>query len=1553
MPSPSLQPHTAHTISPTARSATLVTKRPDLDLFCQALIGLTPDAEYHDDALLNSLNRQLTVSATKTALVLKLAALPNGGWPDEASQVEWSADMSHEALVDALPRLAAHVVNPDNEPWLDAALHAAIDTPGMRALSLADGIRVAYPALSPQSLIALATVLLMPSLQSSRKLSESLPGTQRLQVNIPPLETWSAVRNADELFTQSGIELLCVASGPDITLRFKPREVWHALIQTAQFQSVFAPMLASMGWYGGWPGERASPAITQALAGRAVIDHFVGTMKGASESLESALRRGWVCEHSHVGLRDRIRELIRAHCKEYRTSTVDLLHYLFLRETMPELLIEGVPDHLQYGRSLESVALLHGVALVEALTPGLSEATPYDALIKVSADLAHSSDPGVHALWAQTLIIPALRYAIAHGAIEWSAHDNVRQATAGQITQALTYLKDQQGLHADELNRLLSLQPPDRRQLAQQMLKDRGIPHWLWDQGIHVDRWPVLQNAGFTVAASYTVDRLMAAGRPHASVVELVMMGEVYIDGWPTVPEAYASAFDLFQTTLMSAQTSIIRRLLSEMSTIDRQTLLNATCELSRVRFDSQQGTQGIFIRCQPGNHLADFHGHSVIERFFELIPASGVVREIPQAFTYEVEDVTWSGTVSIAEAFHRRDEHLRRIEHARVTPLRPMDSDAYLTGAASRSSSVYHQPQQGTLIPSAELIYLAEADPSRHLDILAAKAAAHVLADFLEHSKTLHRHDTQWEKIWAREREYADIAARLIIPFYGCIKDLASGDHSAGTVAGCAIDTAFALIPLGQFAGSTARIVMRAGEMSVESLATLTCGALSTLVSGLAKQSAVLAVRDLGRFALKTGVSSWAGLLNEVPSLRTVFSSPGLLESSAGLDRGMYRLAGSLASPLESSGASLDRLARVEGRTDVYVRNVGTPEHLDFRLLDPQSDSAFGKRLTLVSAGQAMEFSVLSVEEHVGPEHYPRIAPVASIESGIHEVRVAESSRVQAIEREEGVFDILIDDDIYHLDANAPDAALRKLMVEKLSSRSARLQEVENRCRIRRDLIQIPCTSGVKLATPAPEPFTEGSGSPTRTGKYPSRAMAAREFGLSRLSSGNDAIDVFVDEGKICKWVTPSEGASSSVAAQVVPLSESERALFALPEAPNYLTEFSGVLSADAQLGLPEHFPLQDAQWIYEHAPVVQLGAIASGVKDARALRGIRMTLDGGDWIFIEADTGIFYKATTPVDGALSLAFTRVTHAADINEYIRLSEQYRVFRERPGALADQQNIARLLFDLLDDEDKVAWGVRWSEEITTYDEYVSGCRAHQQKNELLEYAANILAGEASQKKFVELARNSIADFLRITERTAEEKESVVEILNTLLPVQESSVPAPSAAWNALTVEKIGTSKAAKSIARQINGANLSYIEVVTEEEQRIVYYALSAGEKASAVKLRIDVVGEAEQVINGVIYRDARALMKNLPPDPGFTSLPVIRDADTVRIREFGRYHDSERLIATVIKRDMQGRSLRSMKVFTLMDTCRSCGGFVLPRLKLDFPDARFSVTFLRNYGAS
>ncbi|WP_025995440.1 deaminase domain-containing protein [Pseudomonas viridiflava] len=1523
-----------------------------LSLFCDTFSALIPADLYRDRTLSDWLNPLLATPSSWSVCMDVLTSVEHSEPTLGGLQIDAGTPMSLPTRAEYLRKLAAFVVNPDNERWLAPAIASAERAPAMRALSLAIRLRFEHGNLVFGPAMMLASLLLMPALETSSEPDDALPTAHTLNSQVvPPLDTWSPMHNANYLFSQMGIELLCDSNGTGRTLRLSPHKTWHALLHTVQFQSAVAPLLGAMGWYGAHPGEQASPRITQALVGRSIIDFFLGAPEADGESLETLIGRGWVLDYSHVQLREKVRDLIRNRQPGASPSTVDLLHYLLLRETMPELLVNGVPDHLQYGRSLQSTALLHGVALVEAMTPGLAVITSYDELIKISAELAESEDPGVQGLWATTLTLPAWRYATAHGAVEGAASDDLQQASAAQVAQALSHLQTQQELHAQELNRLLAIKPPDRKALAAQMLTEADVPEWLWEQAVNIDHWPVLQNCGFTVAASYSIDRLTAVGQPQATVIQLVMMGEVYLADMPTVPQAYATAFETFSESLVNAETDVIKRLLFEAQPDLRAKLSGSTCEVSRVRFEAQEGTQGIFVRCQEGDHLNDFKGHSVKESFFELIPACGVVREVSQSFMYSVDGVTWSGTISIPEALRRREAHQQRIEAARATPLLPMDSDAYLTGTLSRSSKVPHTPLQGTLIPSAKLIYLPDVDEQTRIDALARGAATHLLGRLLEQSNTEHSHETPWERIWAKEREYADTATRFIVPFYGCIQDLRAGEHSAGVVVGCVLDGVFALIPLGQFAGATARIVMRAGELTVLSITRLTGKALVRLMVGLAEQSGLAVLRDLGKAGVKLSRLGWSALLHVSPSLKTVLSSRAVVESVFGFDKGMYRVLASVERPWQPLRVALDSQAAVDGRPAVAVRNIGSPETPDFRLLDPDYDCVFGKTLTPVSQGERLELSSISAADGTGPDRYPAVVPIISRVDGFHEVRVDRASTVSILERGEGEYDILVDGQVYHLDSSAPDAALRKRAVEKLSTASGTLEEVENLCRVRRDLEPVVCATGIKLATPVPEPLAAGSTSPTRTGKYPSQAMDAREFMLARLSTrANDesGIDVFVNKGKFCKWAEPDEVTATSSASNgkaVSPLSEQELAHLSLPETPKYLPALEGTLAQDGVLGLPANISHDDAVWIYQNIPVIEVGPLASGVNDARRLRGVRLQIGDKDWIFIEPDSGVFYKALTPAEGSSELGFARVEAADEINEFIRVSEQYRVFRERPNAVVDQENIARLLFDLLDESERAAWNLSWDQAIHSYDDYAKWCKANGEKNELLAIGRNVLSGEAIQKKFVDLVKASVPDFRKVAERSLPEQQHIVEVLNKLLPVQGSK-----AKWEALNLQSVVTPKAAKTVLGQIKGANLAFAHIHTESGERIVYYALSGGQRAKDLRLQLDMAEGSERVIDGVIFRDARARMAGREPDPTFTSLPVVRDANHLVVREFSRHVDSERLIATIIKQDMASTPLAHIKFFTVLDTCRSCGGFVLPRLKLDFPDALFSVTYMKNY---
>lgn len=1544
-------------------------------VFASVVASLLPShGDYEDDVLLLSLTKQLDSAATWVSIEHYLRSIPTLDAEATALPIDLSTPMSAATRREFFRKIAVHVFNPDNEPWLDLALESARSAPGMRALSAAAALCLKHPELAPELALRVGS-LMLPLEHPDLRVVASLPDSRVLTMSVPPLSVWSTARDVNDLFRQLGIDVLCEPKGAARVLRLSARETWQALMQTAQFKAMFSPMLASMGWYVANANEQSSPRITQALAGRAIVEFFLGVTGAHPESFETFLFSQQVTEYSHTKLVEQLRKNISAHNQNASPTSKAMLEYLLLREWAPELLVEGVPDHLYYGRSLQSVSFLQGVALLEALAPGRAQSNGFDDIVGLSADITRSDDSGIHALWAKTRVLPALRYAIAHNVIEWSGDGDIRNATAAQITQALQYLSAQQDLHAQELNRLLSLKTPDRLLIAQQQLSEANVPESYWNvppYGHAVRQF--LDSLGLSVSSSYSWDAMIATpgsledvGAPQApahrpTLVELMVLGEFYTRAKPTVSQAYEQAFDAFHKALTGAESAVIKRLLAEMPTADTTLLATSTCEVSRVKFDSEEGAQGIFIRCQSGDHRHDFHSHTVTnETFFELIPAAGVARQASQRFNYHVElDQGFSG--NIGETVEKQERNAEKIAKAFVTPLLPFDSDAYLKGSVSRSASQLNHPLQATLVPSPSLVFIPGASEPDMLGSLAALAAEHLRASSIEALKREHLHQTEWEKIWAAQKAIVDGMARLIIPFYGCIKDLSAGNTSAGVIVGCVMDVAFALVPLGQFVGSTVRIILRSGEISVLSMTEQMGTALGRLLARLAEQSALVMVRDAPLLVFSLSKLAWAKLLEHVPSLEKMLSHEAVVATAAVIDEGKYRIPDSLADSSQPVTESQDARAVVDGVTNVMVRNVGTHEVPEFKLLDPYSEKPFGPTLILISdikATASVELVTLTDVAGLGLGRTPSVVPATLVEEGRFEVAIGESRNVSFLERENGVFDVLVDEHCYRLDGRDAVPALRKLSVEKLSDEVRALQALENLCRPRRGLVPVSCDSALKLATPPVQPVS-ASASVTPPGRFSSMAYKAREFKMAQLprltpstSSASGGIDLLVHEGKLVKWdndlassgaLLPSESAGQKA---LVAVTAEEKLIYMLPDAPAYRQQVKGTFSSDRMLGLPSDLEEVQVAQNAAHLPVIELGGIATGIDDSRTLRGIRTQVDGVDWIYVEADTGVVYRARPDIDASVKdLQFSRVDPADKdaFNEFARLSEQYRIVADRSQAFRDQDNIARLFYDLIAQSEEFKWKIPKAMQGSSYDDYVLWCSREGQPNTFLNSAPNILAAEAVQREFVALAKESIPDFKIIRERTLPEQQHVMKILNNLLPVQGSKK------WLPLDLEMLVLPATANKISRQISGTNLAYMIIETEADERFVYYALSGGEKAKPLKLKLDVADSTEHVIEGVTYRDARARMVGRAPDPQFTSLPVVRNADNVIIRDFLRYVDSERLIATIVKEDMEGTTIRHIQVFTLMDTCRSCGGMVLPRLKLDYPGASFSVTYLKAY---
>lgn len=1543
-------------------------------VFASVVASLLPShGGYEDDVLMLSLSEQLDSAAMWVSIEHYLRSIPALDAEATALPIDLSTPMSAATRREFFRKIAVYVFNPDNEPWLDLALENARNASEMRALSVATALCLKHPELAPELALRIGS-LLLPLEHPDLQVTASLPDVRVLTKSVPPLSTWSTARGVNDLFQQLGIDVLCEPKDATRVLRFSARETWQALMQTAQFKTMFSPMLTSMGWYGASANEQSSPRITQALAGRAIVEFFLGVTGAHPESFETFLFSQQVTEYSHNELVEHLRKNISAHNRGASPSSNAMLEYLLLREWAPELLVEGVPDHLHYGRSLQSVSFLQGVVLLETLAPGRAQSNGFDDIVGLTADMSQSDDPAVHALWAKTRVLPALRYAIAHGAIEWSGDDNIRTATAAQITQALQYLSAQQALHAQELNRLLSLKTPDRLLIAQQQLSEANVPESYWNvppYGHAVRQF--LDGLGLSVSSSYSWDAMIATpgsledvGAPQTPVhrptlVELMVMGEFYVRGRPTVSQAYEQAFDVFHQALTSAEGAVIKRLLAEMPISDTALLATSTCEVSRVKFDSQEGAQGIFIRCQSGDHRHDFHSHTVTnETFFELIPAAGVARQTSQRFNYQVPAPQYNLDIVLNGA--KEDRYNQDVEEARITPLLPFDSDAYLKGSVSRSASQFNHPLRATLVPSSSLVLLPGASEPDMLDSLAALAAEHLLASSIKALKRAHLHQTEWEGIWAAQKAIATGIARVVIPFYGCTKDLSAGNTSTGVIIGCVLDAAFALVPLGQFVGSTVRIILRAGEITVLSVTEQMGTALGRLLASLAQQSALVMVRDAPLLAFSLSKLAWAKLLEQVPSLEKMLSHEAGVATVAVIDEGKYRIPDSLADSWQPAAESQDTRAVVDGITNVTVRNVGTHEAPEFQLLDPYSEKPFGPTLILISdikAVTSVELVTLTGGLGAGLSRAPAVVPVTLIEEGRFEVAIGESRNVSFLERESGVFDVLVDEHCYRLDGTDAVPALRKLSVEKLSDEAHALQALENLCRPRRGLVPVPCDGALKLVTPPVQQVSE-SASVTPPGRYSSMAYKAREFKMVQLprltpstSSASGGIDLLVHDGKIVKWDNDVALAGASLPSgsvgqkTLVAVTAEEQLIYALPDAPVYRQQVEGTFSSDRMLGLPSDLEGVQVAQNTAHLPVIELGGIATGIDDSRTLRGIRTQVDGVDWIYVEADTGVVYSARPDIDASVKdLQFSRIEPADKdaFNEFARLSEEYRIVAERPGALRDQDNIARLFYDLVAQSEEFKWKIPRAMQGRSYYEYLVWCIIEDQPNTFLNRAPHILAAEDVQKEFVALAKESIPDFKKIGERTQPEQEDVMNILNHLLPIQGITK------WRPLDLGMLVLPATANKISRQIRGANLAYMIIETEADERFVYYALSGGETAKPLKLKLDVADSTERVIEGVTYRDARARMDGRAPDPQFTSLPVVRHADNIIVRDYLRYVDSERLIATVVKEDMKGTPIRRIQVFTLMDTCRSCGGMVLPRLKLDYPGASFSVTYLKHY---
>ncbi len=400
---------------------------------------------------------------------------------------------------------------------------------------------------------------------------------------------------------------------------------------------------------------------------------------------------------------------------------------------------------------------------------------------------------------------------------------------------------------------------------------------------------------------------------------------------------------------------------------------------------------------------------------------------------------------------------------------------------------------------------------------------------------------------------------------------------------------------------------------------------------------------------------------------------------------------------------------------------------------------------------------------------------------------------------------------------------------------------------------------------------------------------------------------------------------------------------------------------SAEIGFGLPDDLPIEQIRMINQHCPPVRLGGLARTIADRRTLRGAVIDWRGEQWLVVEADLGVFYgaryqpwgwQAALPVlpsePGKLAQAprnlrryFDRIRDEEAIDRYLEISETYRIVTQRPNLQRDIDNLTQLLRD-------------WIEQTTAFEPvqrspFMDILQAAQSRLLPL-HARNILTHSPAQDALAGLARSGVIGLNReiipawrqFNQASLVERQHLLGVLDDLLPATGSTAPYTLSASTPLL-----DASALIALRQHLHPANLAFASVTLRDQSRLVFFSLS-GTPGRRV---LEIVPTVRQTPN-IRYIDARQTIQGLPSDPRFSELTTLRRADFLSVRHHKRHLDAERQIATALNHALLARSaeVESIAFFTLLDTCRSCGGYVLPRLRLDYPQATFSVTWMLEY---
>jgi hypothetical protein len=454
-----------------------------------------------------------------------------------------------------------------------------------------------------------------------------------------------------------------------------------------------------------------------------------------------------------------------------------------------------------------------------------------------------------------------------------------------------------------------------------------------------------------------------------------------------TTDDAFNRGFSDYLSDIKVAYQTLIRALLPSLPLPDRSAIENGQVTLYALRQelrDLQMGQETAEnIAAARGRHGFIIQAqvkHSTT--YYEVFPRAAMIRA-----RLDIQTLTINGNVVVKNTGSSSRPSKGSF---RLATSMPFDWAAYQNDQRPRDaiSSQVIAEQIGHVLPatvpgSSEYMRAPQSfssERSRQLAAIVAKDLFHTDESQLKLSA-----QRNVSPLDAAQQTIDDFAyyAKMLVPFWGGIEDIASGDPQRVERGALSLFTdliSFAT-PIGKYVGGSARLVAQGGRIGFQAalpkFATLTKSFLLGNLRELNPLEAVPALLKLGGLSvLRLGAATVRQVDAGLALFRKALSKPTIAPTG----RTLQSIDPRTWKPLETQ----DSLFTVAGINHVPMRSVGTDLLPEYRLIDPLTNTVFGPRY--IPFGEEGLQQLPDIDDYIAPVSYEQTVEFSRRANGVYD---------------------------------------------------------------------------------------------------------------------------------------------------------------------------------------------------------------------------------------------------------------------------------------------------------------------------------------------------------------------------------------------------------------------------------------------------------------------------------------------------------------------------------------------------------------------------------------